>query len=1002
MDHDIRRLRIDVDNLESNYNSMNYESYYLLTDNNIDVPSKDDSGWSTTLPPDIKDKYLWIMNVIDTGVAKLKTEPFCTNNGGGENILDMDIEFIQTKSRTTPPLQSDEGWSTDAPTHLIGRYIWSRTKITSNHGVKYSEPVCITGDSGVETSQGLLCGTKDGLPLYMHIRYCTLNNPLDISQTSLQPQKYIGYYVDGNVVDSTDISKYSWKIKPVDGLSYTLNDVMYYMHIKYAYDDIGTGLNEESGSFIGYYYDNNLLDSTDVNKYFYFKVESKGILNIYEEYTISNEYVNSPTDGWSTVKPSTTDEKPYLWSRNLIKYTDNSTQAVNILCLSALDGDDVHYIFCRTNSNSQPETPPKTIIVRSDDSDDDADDDGQWFENPQGVRNNFGYEWVCKQLKINGVWSNYSAPALWASLPQAPNDGYVHFAYANDDKGETDFSTENSTNRKYMGTYYDYVQETSQDPSRYTWSLIKGEDGKTPSTEEIVESVNESGVDAKTLDGKSPINFLSSVIPTTYIYRDESDKTQNYIVIYELGNIVIVQFYKFSGNSSDYGNDGEYYFRLFPNDGKHEIPERLRPPVPIYTNDLNLGDGTSNGRLKITPAGVIGKGNNTSGPYSNTFGTFIYTINPRTLTVLSDAISTTVEVGDYLSVTLKDSSNNLLGGRSVAFTVNGKNYYKTTDNSGIAKIPLRLNQGEYNILGVFNGDITYAPCEKSYTVNVVKTIGNIQFSGGAYQNTGYVLQGDILTVTALNNHGEILPNFELLINNTTYKTDENGEVKLTVKENGTFICKFAESTNEFISNRATYSNTVKITGKTAPITTHTRVPLSLSAAGTNNKIKRYNSDSLNVARVQKRENNSSASTAITCTHNSSVSAYLRTTPAQIYFNVFKFPRPNKACTVTATVFCGEFGGITGGNMYFPKLQLKDVINNIVYDEKTTQGNFGVENKNTYLPFTITHPFTAEQASAIESDNLALLIIPQESHLKSTASYNVSEFRIDYVEMKIQY
>ena len=209
-------------------------------------------------------------------------------------------------------------------------------------------------------------------------------------------------------------------------------------------------------------------------------------------------------------------------------------------------------------------------------------------------------------------------------------DGYMHFAYANDDKGETDFSTENSTNRKYMGTYYDYVQETSQDPSRYTWSLIKGEDGKTPSTEEIVESVNESGVDAKTLDGKSPINFLSSVIPTTYIYRDESDKTQNYIAIYELGNIVIVQFYKFSGNSSDYGNDGEYYFRLFPNDGKHEIPERLRPPVTIYTNDLNLGDGTSNGRLKITNTGVIGKANSTTGQYDDSSGTFIYTINPRT------------------------------------------------------------------------------------------------------------------------------------------------------------------------------------------------------------------------------------------------------------------------------------------------------------------------------------------------------------------------------------
>lgn len=595
---------------------------------------------------------------------------------------------------------------------------------------------------------------------------------------------------------------------------------------------------------------------------------------------------------------------------------------------------------------------------------------------------------------------NWAKSIKGADGYSAPN-GYMHFAYANDDKGETDFSTETSTNRKYMGTYYDYVQETSQDPSRYTWSLIKGEDGKTPSTEEIVESVNESGVDAKTLDGKSPINFLSSVIPTTYIYRDESDKTQNYIVIYELGNIVIVQFYKFSGNSSDYGNDSAYYFRLFPNDGEHEIPERLRPPVPIYTNDLNLGEGSGNGRLKITPAGVIGKGNSTTGQYSNTYGTIIYSINPRTSTVLSDAEST-VEVGDYLSVTLKDSSNNLLSGRIVVFNINGINYFKTTDNSGTAKLFIRLAQGEYNSSIAFNGDMTYAPCEKSHTVNVVKTIGHIQFSGGTYQNTEYVLQGDILTVKALNNNAQILPNFELLINNTTYKTDEKGEVKLTVKENGTFICKFAESTNNFISNRATYSNTVKITGKTTPITTYTRVPLSLSAGGTNNKYKGYNNDSLNIARVQKRENNSSASSAITCTHNSSVSAYLRTTPAQIYFNVFKFPRPNKACTVTATVFCGEFGGITGGSMNFPKLQLKDVINNVAYDEKTTQGNFGVENKNTYLPFTITHTFTPEQASAIESDNLALLIIPQESHLKSTASYNVSEFRIDYVEMKIQY
>ena len=578
----------------------------------------------------------------------------------------------------------------------------------------------------------------------------------------------------------------------------------------------------------------------------------------------------------------------------------------------------------------------------------------------------------------------------------APN-GYVHFAYANDDKGETGFSTEDSTNREYMGTYYDYVRETSQDPSRYTWSLIKGEDGKTPSTDELLDSVNESGIDAKTLDGKNPTSFISSMLPTTVIYRDETDATRNFVTIYELGNLVIVEVYRFSGDSSDYGDDGDYYFRLFPNQEKYNIPERLRPHKAVYINDLNTGVGNgANGKLSISPSGVVRKSKECTGSYVNSYGTFIYAINPRSKTTLSGG-GAQGEYGDYFSYHLKDEQNQPLPNRNVTFTVNGINYNRLTDDYGAANLRIRI-VGTVQVKCKFNGDDYYEPSnELTSTEMVGKTYADIDFAGGIPTDEGYVLDGDILTIQAKNDHNNILPQLELLINNKSYTTNNEGEVKLTVKENGTFVCKFADSTKPYLENTTTFEKSVTITGKTNPVITQTRVPLSLSAGGTTGRIKGYNADTLNVARVQKHEG-----TAITCAHNSNSSASLRTTPAQIYFNVFKFPRPTRACTVTATVYCGEFGNITGGHMNFPKLQLKDVINNIAYEEKITSGNFGSGNKNTYLAFTITHTFTTEQVGAIESDNFAVLVIPQESNLTSTASYNASEFRIDYVEMKIEY
>lgn len=54
---------------------------------------------------------------------------------------------------------------------------------------------------------------------------------------------------------------------------------------------------------------------------------------------------------------------------------------------------------------------------------------------------------------------------------------YLHIAYANSVDGKTDFSTSNSTNKSYIGQYTDTTQSDSTDPTKYSWTKIKGDPG---------------------------------------------------------------------------------------------------------------------------------------------------------------------------------------------------------------------------------------------------------------------------------------------------------------------------------------------------------------------------------------------------------------------------------------------------------------------------------------------------------------------------------------------
>lgn len=79
------------------------------------------------------------------------------------------------------------------------------------------------------------------------------------------------------------------------------------------------------------------------------------------------------------------------------------------------------------------------------------------------------------------IWSKFEGKDGEDGIPGANGaDGktyYLHIAYANSADGKTDFSTSNSTNKSYIGQYTDTTQADSTDPTKYSWTKIKGEQG---------------------------------------------------------------------------------------------------------------------------------------------------------------------------------------------------------------------------------------------------------------------------------------------------------------------------------------------------------------------------------------------------------------------------------------------------------------------------------------------------------------------------------------------
>ena len=580
-------------------------------------------------------------------------------------------------------------------------------------------------------------------------------------------------------------------------------------------------------------------------------------------------------------------------------------------------------------------------------------------------------------------------------------NGYVHIAYSNDpfNDNDTTFTTGTPTYTPlYMGTYTDNQPVDSQNRKMYTWTKIKGEDGvdgKTPSTDDIRDAIESSDIDASTLDGNSADNFLKVGIESDTFYRNESETNKNFVVAYKISNIVILQFYNFSGNKEDYGMDGEYHFKLM----NTKLDPKFRPPRIIYANDLNNG-ANAKGTISVTTTGVCRKSvAGVTSEYNNTYGTIIYAVEDRTETNMSVIIDSGFTQGDTLKATLKDSKNNIvLANKPVVFKINNVNYTKYTDNNGVASININLNGGiTYNSLVSFLGDEKYAPSSKSFDLTVNKPNGQIIPSG----TSPYMSVDNNLPIRIQTTKGRNLVGTKVIIDGVEYTTNSEGWIFYRVTSN-TQITITVPATNTPPLNRDVTKNITVMLHPSAK-QNETRVPLNMFTTEVSSTKKDY--DNKNIGRVQIMENSMAQDTAVYCLLNGSGYS-THSTPASAIFNMFKFSNQGASGTLTAKVRWGVFStkGFTGGggmvqpNVYIRLINTGGQDINIGTSEPPNDKK--IEKGNTYYETIVT----AENVSAdnIQSDNLCVVVDGKQNKYTTNSSYNKAEFRIDYVELSVTY
>ena len=525
----------DLFTLQRKNEDGSYTKYvYVDDDGNIKINGKhiqmttsDDLG--SYIDKTIKQEASALVVQLDNEYIGITTD----SNGNGGNFTDCYTNVTVFSGSTDITKSSDLSWTITATSGVTGE--WDKTKyrytlkgLSTDRGevvfdLIYMGKIAIskklriaklkagaTGGQGIQGIPGK--DGKDGTSTYIHIKYSSVSNPTDDMLTEV-PAAYIGICVDTNLNDPTTASSYTWsRFSGKDGADGTpgldgKDGEDSFVHFAYAQSADGSVnfnvCEYEGATYIGVYTDNIKADSTDYKKYAWSKFKGDDGKDGDSIYITSTEVVYIPSDNGITPPQAnslaTSDGKnivdsngneiamnkwlssipyviegSYLWTRTTVNYSDGNSTVTYSVSRQGIDGTDG-----KDGINGRDGRDGSSNYVHIKYSAYPNPTDDQISEIPSD------YIGICVNDVIKDpdsassyVWSKFAGKDGEDGIPG--KNGYVHFAYAMSADGKEGFSKSEFTGAIYIGVYSDNTQADSGNYKDYTWSKIKGDDGKTP------------------------------------------------------------------------------------------------------------------------------------------------------------------------------------------------------------------------------------------------------------------------------------------------------------------------------------------------------------------------------------------------------------------------------------------------------------------------------------------------------------------------------------------
>lgn len=352
------------------------ETTYATSTSGTTAPS---SGWQSTIPIVAQGSYLWT-RIVTTYSDDTTATAYSVSRQGvdgapgspgkdgadGRGVQSSTVAYNVHTSGTSAP--TDE-WSSSIPTVPAGQYLWTRIVTNYTDGTSTTAySVARMGENGQPGSDGAdgtsVTVTSTATTYNVHTSGTEVPTDAWISTIPSVPAgqylwtRVITTYSDGKTATAYSVARQG--TDGSDGTSVTITST------SVTYQASPSGTSVPSGSW------SDVIPSVTAGQYLWTKTsvsysdgtntvsysvghmgengqpgadgsdgsDGRGIESTAITYQASSSQTTTPTGSWTTTVPKLSAEKPYLWTRTVITYTDDTTTTAYSVS-STLDGVNV-------------------------------------------------------------------------------------------------------------------------------------------------------------------------------------------------------------------------------------------------------------------------------------------------------------------------------------------------------------------------------------------------------------------------------------------------------------------------------------------------------------------------------------------------------------------------------------------------------------------------------------------------------------------------------------